>query len=82
VHVKNFAMVNLIAGEPVVPELIQADFTAENAAAKLREILPDGPVREKMKRDLAEVRARLRSGDDPRSAAERGADAVLRALAW
>ena len=81
VHVKNFAMVNLIAGEPVVPELIQADFTPENVAAKLREILPDGPVREKMERDLAQVRARLRSSDAPRSAAERAADAVLRTLA-
>jgi len=81
VHVKHFAMVNLIAGELVVPELIQADFTPENVAAKLREILPDGPVREKMERDLAQVRARLRSSDDPRSAAERAADAVLRTLA-
>jgi lipid-A-disaccharide synthase len=80
VHVKNFAMVNLIAGEQVVPELIQADFTAENVAAKLREILPDGPAREKMERDLAQVRARLKSGNDCRSAAERAADAVLRTL--
>jgi len=81
VHVKNFAMVNLIAGEQVVPELIQGNFTAENVAAKLREILPDGPVREKMKRDLAQVRARLKSSDNSRSAAERAADAVLRSLA-
>jgi lipid-A-disaccharide synthase len=81
IHVKNFAMVNLIAGEQVVPELIQADFTAENVAVKLREILPDGPVREKMERDLAQVRARLKSGKDSRSAAERAADAVLRTLA-
>lgn len=81
VHVKNFAMVNLIAGEQVVPELIQENFTAENVATKLREILPEGPVREKMKQDLAQVRARLKSGDDRRSAAERAADAVLRTLA-
>ncbi|MGC2321826.1 MAG: lipid-A-disaccharide synthase [Terriglobales bacterium] len=81
VHVKNFAMVNLIAGEQVVPELIQANFTAENVAAKLREILPDGPVREKMKADLAQVRARLKSGSDSGSAADRAADAVLRTLA-
>jgi len=81
VHVKNFAMVNLIAGEQVVPELIQGDFTPENVAARLREILPDDPAREKIERDLAQVRARLRSGDDPRSAADRAADAVLRTLA-
>jgi lipid-A-disaccharide synthase len=80
-HVRNFAMVNLIAGEQVIPELIQGNFTAGNVAAKLREILLDGPVREKMKQDLAQVRARLKSGDDRRSAAERAADAVLRALA-
>jgi len=29
-------MVNLIAGEQVVPELVQHDFTAANVAAKLR----------------------------------------------
>jgi lipid-A-disaccharide synthase len=81
VHVKNFAMVNLIAGEQVVPELIQADFTAENVAAKLREILPDGPPRAKMERDLAQVRLRLRSGGDSRSAADRAADTILRTLA-
>jgi len=82
VHVKNFAMVNLIAGEQVVPELIQTNFTAENVAAKLREILPDGPVREKMKADLERVRARLKFGNDSRSAAERAADAVLRTSGW
>jgi lipid-A-disaccharide synthase len=81
VHVKNFAMVNLIAGEQVVPELIQANFTAEKVVARLQEILPDGPAREKMKQDLAQVRARLKAGNDCRSAAERAADAVLRALA-
>jgi len=81
VHVKNFAMVNLIAGKQIVPELIQSDFTAENVAAKLREILPDGPAREKMERDLAEVRARLKSGSESSSAADRAADAVLRTLA-
>ncbi len=81
VHVKNFAMVNLIAGEQVVPELIQADFTPANVAARLREILQDGPAREKMIRDLAQVRARLQSDHDSRSAADRAADAVLETLA-
>jgi lipid-A-disaccharide synthase len=81
VHVENFAMVNLIAGEQVVPELIQSNFTAEKVAAKLQEILADGPVREKMKADLAQVRARLKSGSDSGTAADRAADAVLRTLA-
>jgi len=79
VKVDHFAMVNLIAGREAVPELIQADFTAENAAAKLNQIVPDGPAREKMLEELAEVRARLKAGID-RPAAERAADAVMRLL--
>ena len=71
VKVPRFAMVNLIAGEEVVPELVQQDFTAENVASRVKEILPDGPVREKMLQGLAEVRASL-SGTD--SGAEHPAD--------
>jgi lipid-A-disaccharide synthase len=60
VKVPHFAMVNLIAGRGVVPELVQHDFTAEKVVARLSEILPDGPVRERMVEGLAEVRASLR----------------------
>ena len=42
VKVPHFAMVNLIAGEEVVPELVQHDFTATNVVGRLQEILPDG----------------------------------------
>jgi lipid-A-disaccharide synthase len=73
-------MPNLIAGEQIVPELIQSDFTPENVAAKLGEILAVGPAREKMKSGLAAVSARLRPAGQAGTAAERAADAVLRAL--
>src|SRR6476646_10731248 len=59
VKVPHFAMVNLIAGEEVVPELVQQDFTAEDVATRLNQILVDGPAREKMLTGLAEVRVRL-----------------------
>jgi lipid-A-disaccharide synthase len=74
------AMPNLIAGEQVVPELIQSDFTPENVAARLEEILADGPAREKMMGALAKVRERLRPSGETGTAADRAADAVLRAL--
>ncbi|HEV2401328.1 MAG TPA: lipid-A-disaccharide synthase [Candidatus Sulfotelmatobacter sp.] len=61
VKVPRFAMVNLIAGEEVVPELVQHDFTAANVVARLKEILPDGATRETMLKGLAQVKARLRS---------------------
>ncbi len=76
VKVPHFAMVNLIAGREVVPELVQKDFTAENVVARLQEIIPDGAVRERMLAGLAEVREKLRAGSE-RPAAERAAEAVL-----
>jgi lipid-A-disaccharide synthase len=53
------AMVNLIAGRRVVPELLQGRFTAENVDATLRPLLVDGPRRDRMIADLAEVRRSL-----------------------
>jgi lipid-A-disaccharide synthase len=53
------AMVNLIAGRRVVPELLQSRFTAENVAAALSPLLADGPEREQMITDLAAVRHAL-----------------------
>lgn len=78
-RVPHVAMVNLIAGREVVPELIQSDFTSGKVVARLAEVLPDGAPREKMMQGLAEVRARLKPPSD-RPASERAADAVLRAL--
>lgn len=80
VKVPFVAMPNLIAGEQVVPELIQSDFTPEKVAARLEEILAEGPAREKMKAALAGVSARLRPAGEIGTAADRAADAVLRAL--
>ena len=67
VKVPRFAMVNLIAGMEVVPELVQHEFTAGKVVAQVKEILPDGPARDRMLEGLSEVKARLRP---PRSAAQ------------
>ena len=71
VKVPRFAMVNLIAGEEIVPELVQQDFTAENVVSRIHEILPEGPIRQQMLQGLAEVKRRLRG---PEGARERPAD--------
>ena len=39
------AMVNLLAGRRVVPELINERFTAERIVAELRPLLAEGPAR-------------------------------------
>jgi lipid-A-disaccharide synthase len=61
VKVPRFAMVNLIAEEEVVPELVQHDFTAARVVARMNEILPDGSPRDRMLEGLAGVKARLRA---------------------
>jgi lipid-A-disaccharide synthase len=81
VKVPRFAMVNLIAEEEVVPELVQHDFTAANVVAKVNEILPDGPARNRMLEGLARVKGRLRApkaaAADPQHPADRAAEIIL-----
>lgn len=63
VKVPRFAMVNLIAGGEVVPELVQHDFTSQNVVARVKEILPDGTARSRMLDGLASVKTNLRAPD-------------------
>lgn len=59
VKVPHVAMVNLIAGKRLVPELIQSDFTASNIVRHLQPLLPDGPPRQSMMMELARLRSQL-----------------------
>src|SRR5262249_44593232 len=56
VKVPFFAMVNLIADEKVVPELVQNEFTTRNVVDRTLEIIEDGPIRERMLDKLAKVK--------------------------
>ncbi len=53
------AMVNLLAGRRLIPELLNERFTPEEVVAALRPLLEDGPAREEQIRGLAEVRRSL-----------------------
>ena len=59
VDVPHVAMVNLIAGQRLVPELIQDDFTAVQVLRELKPLLVDGIARESMQAGLRKVRAAL-----------------------
>ena len=76
IHTPFIAMVNLVAGRRVVPELIQDDFTPEAIAAQVRYLLESSDGRDAMRSALAEVRAKLGSG----GAIERAADIFSRML--
>ena len=79
------SMVNLIAQQRLIPELLQGDFTAANVASALTPLLIDGPERERQTRGLSEVRRRLIPERNPEinapaSPIARVADAVIRLL--
>ena len=72
-----FAMVNLIAGRRVVPELIQDDLTPERVAMEAARLLDSPTERNRMREDLAEVRAKLGAA----GAIDRAADIIAAMLA-
>lgn len=77
VKVPRFAMVNLIAEEEVVPELVQQNFTAQKVVRHLREILADGAARSRMLKGLTQVKERLRARGRGRAPADRAAEIIL-----
>jgi lipid-A-disaccharide synthase len=77
VNVPFYAMVNLIAGRALVPELIQGEMTGQRIAAEASRLLHDAAARQEMKAGLAEVRARLSGGS---GAPERAAAIVQEIL--
>ena len=83
VKVSRFAMVNLIADETVVTELVQHDFTPQNVVRTLQQILADGPERDRVLEGLARVRTRLRGSEcsqetlQGQSPADRAAEMIL-----
>jgi len=80
VKVPHFAMVNLIAGEQVVPELVQQEFTPERVVAEIKKILADGTARSEMLRGLHLVRTQLGGPVGAASAPFRAAAAIRKLL--
>jgi lipid-A-disaccharide synthase len=74
VTLDTIGMVNLIAGEPVAPELVQDAFTPEAVAREALAILTDRERAATIRRGLAKVRARLGGP----GASRRAAEAILR----
>ncbi len=76
VTVDTFGMVNLIAGETIVPELIQDAFTPEAVANEAVSMLTDAARHARIREGLARVRQRLGGP----GASRRAAEAVLRVI--
>jgi lipid-A-disaccharide synthase len=76
VRLPHIALPNLVAGRRVVPELIQRDCNPERIAAELLRYLEDPDHTERVRADLAGIRARLGGP----GVFERAADAILAEL--
>src|SRR5262249_23722881 len=76
VKVDAIGMVNLIAGERIVPELVQEAFTAEAVAREAVSMLTDPARAAAIRQGLATVRARLGGP----GASRRAAEAILRVV--
>jgi lipid-A-disaccharide synthase len=80
VTVAHVAMVNLIAGKRVVPELIQEDFTAANIVQQMERLLPDGGPRQSMMEELARIHGLLNTRAGSGGAIDRVAEITLKLL--
>ncbi|MGE0702935.1 MAG: lipid-A-disaccharide synthase [Vicinamibacterales bacterium] len=78
VRVNMFAMVNLIAGERIVPELIQDAFTPQAAAEEALSMLTNASRTSTIRAGLARVRQRLGGP----GASRRAAAAIVQAAGW
>jgi lipid-A-disaccharide synthase len=76
VRIAHFALVNILAGRGLVPELLQGEASPERMAAEIERLLGDGAAREAQLRGLSDVRASL---GEP-GAARRVAEEVARAM--
>jgi lipid-A-disaccharide synthase len=77
VKVPFLSMVNLVAGRRIVPELMQDEMTGARIAASAGELLTQTDVTERMRADLAGVKAALTSPGDP---LERAAQVIAQAI--
>jgi lipid-A-disaccharide synthase len=80
VRLPHVAMVNLIAGRRIVPELIQHDFTASKVLEQLQPLLADEETRATMQSALRTVEAALKVSGGTQTAIGRAARIALQLL--
>ena len=79
VRVRHASLVNLLADDPVVPELLQENCTADRLAAEIERLLDDREAAERQRQVAETVAVKLGRGGPPPS--RRAAEVALRVLA-
>ena len=78
IQTSSIILANLILGENVIPEFLQQDFTAENLAPALRDVLADTPARQRQVDAFARLEQIMSTGG--RRPSELAADGVISAI--
>lgn len=76
VTIKNYSMVNILAGKRIVPELIQNKFTPQNVTAAVKKIMESEEIQSKMIDDFKSIKALLGNRKASQNAAKELADMV------
>ncbi len=76
VRTPHYSMINLLAGQRLVPELIQSDFTPARVVAEVERLLDDPGERRRIQEDMGRVKERL----GPPGAVERAARTLATAV--
>ncbi|MDD8025060.1 MAG: lipid-A-disaccharide synthase, partial [Acidobacteriota bacterium] len=80
IRIRLFSIVNILAGERLVPELIQKDFTPERLASEALRLLGSAADRDRMKRRFAEIKTGLGNEPASRNAARELDELIKRAF--
>jgi lipid-A-disaccharide synthase len=68
--IKNFSIVNILAGERIIPELIQQDFTAQNIFEETKKILGSEEARSEMIAQFRRIKKLIEEKTAPQNAAQ------------
>jgi len=69
VRIRQYSIVNILAGKTVIPELIQGEFTAGNLARETIKVLGSDEIRAEMKAEFIKIRKDLGEGRASENAA-------------
>jgi lipid-A-disaccharide synthase len=78
IKLNSVILANLVLGENIIPEFLQADCTPEKLSRALGDVLEDSPLRRRQMEAFAKLDAIMSTGHQPPSA--RAADIVLATL--
>ncbi len=70
IKIKNYSIVNILAGEKIIPELIQHNFTPENIFQETKKILGSELIKSRMVENFSHLKKTLNKGQASLTAAQ------------